>query len=119
LTCSNDGASTNIIICTYCKSPTLAWHYIQSQDIIKAVKDALPATGTNSQGYQRSKVGSHLLHSGGAMTLFLNGHDAFTIQQAGRWTSNTFIEYIHGQLNVTSWGLSNSMATATPFINMA
>jgi len=39
--------------------------------------------------------------------------------QAGGQANHTFMEYIHGQLNITSWGLSDSMAMAIPFLNMA
>jgi len=56
------------------------WHFVCSQDIVNTVKDALHATGTNSHSYKRSKIRSHSLCSGGAMALFINGYDAFTIQ---------------------------------------
>ena len=114
-----DGASPETIICAYRESPTLAWRYVRSNDIVDAVKNALSATRTNTKGFKKSKVGSHSLRSGGAMSLFITGHDTFTIQRAGRWTSDTFMEYIHGQLDVTTRGLSDSMATSTPFLNMS
>jgi len=53
------------------------------------------------------------------MALFINKHDAIEIQRAGHWTSTTFMEYIHGQLDVVSLSLSTSMAKVTPFLNMA
>jgi len=41
------------------------------------------------------------------------------IQRAGQWTSDTFMMYIHSQLDVTSHGLSEAMAKKTHFLNMA
>jgi len=42
-----DGTREDTIICAYRESTDLAWHYVQSQDIVKAVKDAIPATKAN------------------------------------------------------------------------
>jgi len=53
------------------------------------------------------------------MALYLNKKSALEIQQAGRWTSNTFLEYIHLQLDVSSQGLVQAMANGIPFVNMA
>jgi len=52
----NDGAMEDTIICAYCKSLKLAWHYIWSIDIVTAMKDALPATKTNHHGCKKSKL---------------------------------------------------------------
>jgi len=48
-----------------------------------------------------------------------NKKDALTIQCAGRWTSTTFMDYIHGQLDVTTHGLVQAMSMQTPYHNMA
>jgi len=51
--------------------------------------------------------------------MYVNGQDAMKIQHASRWTSNTFMTYIHSQLDVVSKGVSESMSKATPYLNMA
>jgi len=51
--------------------------------------------------------------------MYINGQDAMKIQRAGHWTSNTFMTYIHSQLDVVSQGVSKSMSKATPYLNMA
>jgi len=55
-----DGATADTIICAYRDSPC-SWQFVRSQDIVKVVKDAIPATKTNHRGYKKSKVGSHSL----------------------------------------------------------
>jgi len=83
------------------------------------MKQAISAKNIDIKGYSSDKVGSHSLRSGGAMALYISNHSVMEIQRAGRWTSNAFMDYIHGQLDVVSRGLSQSMATPTPFMNMA
>jgi len=51
--------------------------------------------------------------------MYINGQDAMKIQLASRWTSNTFMTYIHNQLDIVSKGLSQAMSKATPYLNMA
>ena len=51
------------------------------------------------------------------MTLHLNGVDAKTIQIIGRWSSDTFLTYIHNQLSAFSHGLSTLMSNDIPFHN--
>jgi len=52
------------------------------------------------------------------MAMFLTKHDTMAIQKAGRWTSTTFLTYIHNQIDVVTRGLAQSMSVATPFINV-
>jgi len=85
--------------------------------MVTAVQDAIPLCGDDTTGYKEEDVGSHSLRSGGA--LYIYGHDAMAIQRAGRWTSDTFMTYIHSQLDVVSRGLSDAMAKKTHFLNMA
>jgi len=67
--------------------------------------------GLLDNGYNVKRIGSHSLRSGGATALFINKKDALTIQRAGRWTSTMFMDYIHGQLDVTTHGLAQAMST--------
>jgi hypothetical protein len=62
-------------------------------------------------------VSSHSLRAGGATALHLSGCDAKTIQILGRWSSDTFLTYIHHQIAAFSLGLSTRMATNIPFHN--
>jgi len=114
-----DGATPETLICAFKDAPSLPWQQVRSQDIVNVVKDALPAVGLKNSRFERSDVGSHSLRAGGAMALYLNSHTTLEIQRAGRWTSATFLEYIHSQLSATTRGLAQSMSIAVPSINMA
>jgi len=114
-----DKATPNTLLCSFRKAPTLPWQHIQGKDMVQAVKHGVAATGLQRRGYKLDKVGSHSLQLGGATALFINSHDTLTIQRAGRWTGSTFMDYIHGQLDITTWGLAQSMSQQTPYMNMA
>jgi len=113
------GAAPVTLICAFWEAKSLPWQYVCSSDMVTVVKQSILATGTQLLGYTPNQVGSHSLRAGRAMALFINKHDAIEIQHAGCWTSITFMEYIHGQLNVVSSSLSTSMAKVMPFLNMA
>ncbi len=69
------------------------------------------------QGIPPELISSHSLRAGGATALHLNGYDTKTIQILGRWSSDTFLTYIHHQIAAFSKGLSTAMATNIPFHN--
>jgi len=69
------GTSQDTIIFTYQESPTLAWRYVRSQGIVKAIKEAIHSTDTNC-GYSKNKVSSQSLLLVGAMAIFI---DVFTL----------------------------------------
>jgi len=114
------GATTDTLICSFKNVKSMAWQFIRSTDIENAVKAAVSTLGLEKKGgYTVKQVGSHSLRAGGAMALYLTKHSPMEIQHAGRWTSNTFLEYIHSQLDVSSKGLAQAMSTKVPFMNMA
>jgi len=113
-------ATDETLICAFRDSTVLPWQQVHSSHIVDAVKDAVRALHlTGEAGFKLGKIGSHSLRAGGAMALYLNKKSALEIQQAGRWTSNTFLEYIHSQLDVSSKGLAQAMSNDIPFMNMA
>ena len=64
-------------------------------------------------------LGSHSLRAGGAMSLKLHGFDDTTIMKMGRWTSLTFLQYIHNQIAHLSKDVSRKMSQPLPFLNIA
>jgi hypothetical protein len=60
-------------------------------------------------GFQVAQISSHSLRAGGAMALHLNNIPTHTIRKMGRWSSDTFLDYIHEQIAVFSAGLSTAM----------
>ncbi len=115
----NDGAEPDTLICSFYEAPSLPWQHIRGKDMVKAVQQAVKALGLLGSRYKIKWIGSHSLRAGGATALYINKKDAMTIQRAGRWTSTTFLDYIHGQLDVTTCGHVQAMSTQTPYYNMA
>jgi len=89
-----------------------------STDMVKAAKDVVKIMSNKSNGFDASKVGSHSLQAGGAMALYITKHSTIEIQCAGYCTNTTFMEFIHGQLDIVSKGLAQAMSQLVPFINM-
>jgi hypothetical protein len=65
-----------------------------------------------------SRISSHSLRAGGAVALHLNNVPAHTIQIMGRWSSDTFMTYIHSQLSSFALNLSTYMSNPRPFYNV-
>ena len=105
-------------ISTYFTS-TGSKHNIYLSHISKAVKDAVLNLGLTQQGFHPSRVSSHSLRAGGAMALKLHGYDRDTIKKMGRWSSDTFLTYIHEQISAFSAGIASSMSIPIPFHNIA
>lgn len=70
------------------------------------------------QGYDLLRIGPHSLRASGAMQLKLNGVSDSMIQKMGRWSSTTWLQYLHGQISCLSRGLSASMATRVLYFNV-
>jgi hypothetical protein len=93
--------------------------HVADSDIVSAIRGAAASTGLYRQGYSWRRIGSHSLRASGAMALKLNGADEATIMKAGRWSSKTFLTYIHEQIGALSAGLSLRMSTRISFQNVA
>lgn len=94
------------------------WSHVLSTDINNVVKDAVTALNLTSAGFHRRLVSSHSLRAGGAMAMKLNGVDRDTIKKYGRWSSDTFLMYIHEQIGAFSANISKLMSTHIPFANI-
>lgn len=70
------------------------------------------------QGYDLLRIGPHSLRASGAMQLKLNGVSDSMIQKMGRWSSMTWLQYLHGQISCLTRGLSARMATPVLYFNV-
>jgi len=114
------GGTADTLLCAFKDAKSMAWQHVRSLDIVRVVKAAVRSSGLAGKGgYPIEQVGSHSLRAGGAMAMYLNKHTAIEIQRAGRWTSDTFLEYIHCQIDASTRGLAQSMSKSIPFMNMA
>ena len=69
-------------------------------------------------GYDLQRIGPHSLRASGAMQLKLNEASDVMVQKMGRWTSTTWLQYLHGQISCLVRGLSEKMATLVPYSNV-
>ena len=70
------------------------------------------------QGHDLLRIGPHSLRASGAMQLKLNGVSDSMIQKMGRWSSNAWLQHLHGQISCLTRGLSASMATPVLHFNV-
>jgi hypothetical protein len=94
-------------------------HYVTDRHINDALRVAVVALDLAQKGFPPEAIGSHSLRAGGAMAMFLNGCDAIAIRKQGRWSSDTFLMYIHEQIAAFSKGVSKAMATSIGWRNIA
>lgn len=94
-------------------------HSITASDMNNAVKNAVIRLNMNKHGFTKDLVGSHSLRAGGAMAIMLNGGNRDIIRKMGRWSSDTFLMYIHEQIAHLSAGVAAKMSTTVPFHNVA
>jgi hypothetical protein len=92
--------------------------HVLASHINTAVKEAARALNLHLCGFSADLVSSHSLRAGGAMAMKLNGEDRDTIRKQGRWSSDTFLMYIHEQIAAFSSGISKRMSRHIPFINL-
>ena len=95
------------------------WYQITPNDMLTAIRQSVLNLNLHLGGIDPDLVGVHSLRAGGAMALKLHGADDTTIMKAGRWTSLTFLEYIHNQIAHISKDLSKQMGSHIQFINIA
>jgi hypothetical protein len=71
-----------------------------------------------TKGYTLTRISSHSLRAGGAMAMKLSGVSDSTIMRVGRWTSLTYLTYIHMQIGALTSGQAWCMSLAFTFQNV-
>ena len=92
---------------------------MESCHIIADVRANAKILKLDLQAIDPDLVGAHSFRAGGAMALKLHGYDDNTITKMGRWTSLTFLKYIHNHISHLSKDISQKMSTPLPFVNVA
>ncbi len=93
--------------------------HVTPKDMIQGVWDAVRDLQLKRFGIAPDLVGVHSLRAGGAMAMKLHGISDTTIMKMGRWTSLTFLEYVHNQIGHLSDNVSFQMSQTLPFENIA
>ena len=65
------------------------------KNVVAMVRSTAKAMNMKKQGIDPDLIGAHLLQVSGAMALKLHGYAYTTIMKMERWTSLTFLQYIH------------------------
>ena len=113
---SNGGTEANYI-CEYHNGT--AWHHVSDANIKQAIRKAAQYLNLRAKGIDPDLLGTHSLRAGGAMALKIQGLPDTTIMKIGRWTSLTFLQYIHNQIAHISAGVSAKMSQEIEFLNIA
>jgi hypothetical protein len=113
---SNGGLQDRLLCDVYVNEE---WCSITSSDIITCVRSAAKLLKLDRQGIDPDLIGAHSLRAGGAMALRLHGYADTVIMKMGRWTSLTFLQYIHTQIAHLSEDISKKMSIPLPFLNIA
>ena len=115
------GGKEDALLCTYyvTRKKKSSCKHITSTDIIRTIRTATKVLKLAKQAIDPDLVGAHSLCAGGAMALKLHGYDDTTIMKVGRWTSLTFLQYVHNQIAHLAKDVSKKMSMPLPFLNIA
>ena len=113
----SNGGEKDRLLCDYCDKGV--WHSVTSADMRKTLRDAVKELKLHHQGIDPDLVGVHSLRAGGAMALKLSGQTDTIIMKLGRWSSLTFLMYIHNQIAHLSSDIAKGMSKDIPFVNIA
>lgn len=114
-----DGGSKDSLLCDYFDVDSEQWLSFTADQMRQLIKSTFTKLDLRTRCITADLVGSHSLCSGGAMALKLHGIDDITIKKMGRWSSLTFTIYIHTQIAHLSAGISSTMSTPLPYVNIA
>jgi len=113
----SNGGTEQQLICDYWTAT--GWAAVTSQDLIDFIRLAASSLKLDESGIDSDLLGVHSLRAGGAMALKLHGFSDTIIKKFGRWSSLTFLEYIHNQIAHLSFGVAAHMSVPLPFVNIA
>ena len=111
---SNDD---NELLCAF-KQGTTIGHVINS-DVSTMIKHTAKVIKLPQRGFPLARLAPHSLRAGGATALAIAGWDTVTIKKYGRWSSCTFLTYIHEQIAALGRNVSKSMSKKYNFYNVA
>ena len=82
------------------------------------IKAAVTSLRLDKNGVMPSRVGTHSFRAGEAMALKFAGADRDDIKKMGRWSSDTFLVYIHDQIAEYSEGWTEKMSVPRSYFNL-
>ena len=95
------------------------WLFLRDKDVSAGLKGAsVKLDYEYKRGIPEEAIDTHSLRAGGANAPHLNCYYDREIQKMGRWTSDTFKEYIRENLSIFSDAMSKAMKTDFQFVNV-
>ena len=113
----SNGGAVSRLICDV--SVNGHWQSVTRQGIVALVKQGAKDLNLGKRGIDPDLLGSHSRRAGGAMALKLQHYADTLIQKLGRWSSTTWLQYIHTQIAHLSKGVAKKMSEDLPFYNIA
>ncbi len=92
-----------------------SYYTIPGSVFLTKIRTAVQTLGYEKLGFHPEDVGTHSNHLGEAMGISLAGTPVYTIMLMGRWSSDTFMRYIHKQVLSFSHGIAAKMLTYEEF----
>ena len=114
----SNGGDKDTLLCSYLDELG-TWHTLTPNDMRSSLRHAARKMNLHTQGIDTDLIGVHSLRAGGAMAMKLNGSSDTSIKKQGRWSSLTFLQYIHNQIAHLTKDLSTQMSTPLPYVNVA
>ena len=113
------GGNTDNLLCDVFDKQNQTWLQVTPKHMIQGIRTAVATLNLDATGINPDLVGVHSLRAGGAMALKLQGEQDTTIMKMGRWTSLTFLQYIHNQIAHLNKDISTKMSTHLHFQNIS
>ena len=107
----------NTLLCAFWKGNTK--DHVTTKNITDMLHSTAVDINLTAKGFPLSRISPHSLRAGGATALALAGYDVMIIQKYGRWSSNTFMNYIHEQIAHLGKGVAKNMGKERNFHNVA
>ena len=111
--------TTDNLLCDVFNTKTKQWNQVTPNAMLKNIRQAVHDLKLEDSGINPDLIGVHSLRAGGAMALKLQGASDTTIMKMGRWTSLTFLQYIHNQIAHLNRNISHQMSKRIQFQNIA
>ena len=88
---------------------------LRSSTILLKIRSIISIMGEERTGLLPKDVGTHSIRSGGAMAMYLEHIQPFTIMLIGRWRSEAFLKYIRKQVEQFSHNVAHKMQRRKDF----
>ncbi len=107
---SYEGTMQDTLVCTFQHSGGQL-NTITSLQVLTRLQAAARSVASTSLGFELKEIGTHSLHSGAAMEMYLAGVPVHTIMLIGIWSSDACLHYIRKQVEQLSCHVEKQMLT--------